>query len=385
MTRHIPRCLCCEGLLVPLIDFGAMPLANTYSVTEPFPLSVNRCTSCFHLQLNESVSPAILFRDYVYCSGTSETALRFFDDFAAMTLGYVPDAKSALDIACNDGTQLNAFKRRGLATTGVDPAANLVETARANGHEVLCDLFEHVVFAPGLRFDIITAQNVLAHTPEPVEFLWNCKRLMHGGTRLFVTCSQADMIVQGQCDTIYHEHVSYFNVVSMRRLCERVGLVLLDVQMNPIHGTSYVFVIGREGRESARVMSRMFREIGNGLFEEDTYESWKWMASAKIANIRKRVTELREQGYTLVGCGAAAKGITILNMAGVKLDCLVDTTPAKWEKVASGMRILPFNGIGWMLDEKIAFVVLAWNFEEEVVRNVKALRDRPGDVFLTTK
>lgn len=386
MTRNIPRCLCCEGLLVPLIDFGAMPLANTYSVTEPFPLAVNRCTSCYHLQLNESVSPDILFRDYVYCSGTSETALRFFDEFAEMTLGYVPDAGTALDIACNDGTQLNAFKRRGLATTGVDPAANLVEMARANGHEVLCDLFEHVVFAPGLRFDIITAQNVLAHTPDPIEFLWNCKRLMHGGTRLFVTCSQADMIAQGQCDTIYHEHVSYFNVVSMRRLCERVGLVLLDVQMNPIHGTSYVFVIAKDGQESARVMSRLFRETSAGLFEEEIYREWKDRTAEKIAQIRDKINSHREAGYQLVGCGAAAKGITILNMAGVKLLHLFDTTPTKWGKTASGMQISPFDHIATLPDGRIfAFVVLAWNFEEEVVHNVKALRDRPGDVFLTTR
>src|SRR6185436_6918710 len=139
----LTQCLCCGGPLVPLIDFGPMPLANTYDVHEKFPLAVNRCTSCFHLQLSESVDPNILFREYTYFSGTSKTALRFFDDFADMAMDYVPSAGTVLDIACNDGTQLDAFKRLGITTTyGVDPAGNMATIAASKGHVVTKALFE---------------------------------------------------------------------------------------------------------------------------------------------------------------------------------------------------------------------------------------------------
>lgn len=385
MTRIIPKCLCCDGELVELIDFGAMPLANTYSVVEEFPLVVNRCRECCHLQLNESINPSILFSDYVYCSGTSETALEFFDDFAQMVMESSPKATSALDIASNDGSQLDAFKRRGLTTAGVDPAENLCEIAARKGHVVYVGLFEHIKFQDYVKFDIITAQNVLAHTPDPMAFLLNCKKLMHEGTRLFVTASQADMISHGQCDTIYHEHISYFNLRSIRELALRAGIALIDVQMNPIHGTSYVFVFALNGTPSSRVIVRGMHELNTGLQCASTYDKWKGLVWSRIESIRLRITELREQGYFLIGCGAAAKGITILNMAGVRLDILVDTTPAKQDRIASGMKILPFDAIGYVAAERVAFVVLAWNFEDEVVRNVRKYRDRAEDVFLTTR
>src|SRR6266403_1709229 len=93
------KCLCCNGDLVPLIDFGDMPLVNTYNVKEKFPLRVNRCVKCCHLQLHEFVDPNVLYRDYAYCSGTGRTALDYFRDFARTALSYVPKAKTVLDIA----------------------------------------------------------------------------------------------------------------------------------------------------------------------------------------------------------------------------------------------------------------------------------------------
>src|SRR5262249_25274397 len=105
----LDKCLCCGSSLRPLIDFGDMPLVNTYNITDKFPLSVNRCVSCCHLQLNEFVSPEIIYRDYAYCSGTGRTALDYFRDFARTATLYCPRASDVLDIASNDGSQLDAF------------------------------------------------------------------------------------------------------------------------------------------------------------------------------------------------------------------------------------------------------------------------------------
>src|SRR6266478_935779 len=155
------KCLCCNGEVTPLIDFGPMPLVNTYIIRDKFPLAVNRCVDCCHLQLHEFVDPKILYRDYAYCSGTGRTAFDYFRDFARTALSYVPQAKRVLDIASNDGSQLDAFKALGLETHGIDPAGNLAKIAAAKGHRITTAFFEDMTVDDEQQcFDIITAQNV---------------------------------------------------------------------------------------------------------------------------------------------------------------------------------------------------------------------------------
>ena len=385
MSTAIDSCLCCEGRLVPLVNFGQMPLVNTYGVTEKFPLAVNRCKVCCHLQLSEAVDPLVLYSDYAYCSGTGKTALDFFSGFARTALSYVPNAKRVLDIASNDGSQLDAFKALGLSTSGVDPAANLAEIAKAKGHAITVGLFEETFIPEGTTFDIITAQNVVAHTHRPMEFLSRCTDIMHKDSRLFIATSQANMVVLGECDTIYHEHISYFNAGSMMRLAERAGLRLLDIVMNDIHGTSYVFVLGTSGEPSVRVAQRIQWEKAVGLTRPGLYRWWKTHIAEKIERLGRTIDGYKKDGFLTVGCGAAAKGISMLNMAGVKLNVLADNTPTKHYKVTSGMLIMPFDEIANLQESKVLFVVLAWNVGLEIRRNVEQMRSRAGDVFIETR
>ena len=385
MSTAIDSCLCCEGALVPLVNFGRMPLVNTYGVTEKFPLAVNRCKVCCHLQLSEAVDPLVLYSDYAYCSGTGKTALDFFSGFARTAMSYVPNAKRVLDIASNDGSQLDAFKALGLSTSGVDPAANLAEIAKAKGHAITVGLFEETFIPEGTTFDIITAQNVVAHTHRPMEFLSRCTDIMHKDSRLFIATSQANMVVLGECDTIYHEHISYFNAGSMMRLAERAGLRLLDIVMNDIHGTSYVFVLGTSGEPSVRVAQRIQWEKAVGLTRPGLYRWWKTHIAEKIERLGRTIDGYKKDGFLTVGCGAAAKGISMLNMAGVKLNVLADNTPTKHYKVTSGMLIMPFDEIANLQESKVLFVVLAWNVGLEIRRNVEQMRSRAGDVFIETR
>ena len=362
-----------------------MPLVNTYGVTEKFPLAVNRCKVCCHLQLSEAVDPLVLYSDYAYCSGTGKTALGFFTEFARTALSYVPNAKRVLDIASNDGSQLDAFKALGLSTSGVDPAANLAEIAKAKGHAITVGLFEETFIPEGTTFDIITAQNVVAHTHRPMEFLSRCTDIMHKDSRLFIATSQANMVVLGECDTIYHEHISYFNAGSMMRLAERAGLRLLDIVMNDIHGTSYVFVLGTSGEPSVRVAQRIQWEKAVGLTRPGLYRWWKTHIAEKIERLGRTIDGFKGDGFFTVGCGAAAKGISMLNMAGVKLNVLADNTPTKHYKVTSGMLIMPFDEIANLQESKVLFVVLAWNVGLEIRRNVEQMRNRAEDVFIETR
>lgn len=382
LSTPINNCLCCGGALVPLMDFGPMPLVNTYSVAERFPLAVNRCLTCCHVQLSEAVDPLLLYSDYAYCSGTGRTAADFFKDFARTALSYVPWAVDVLDIASNDGSQLDAFAALGLRTCGVDPAANLAAIAAAKGHKIHVSLFEDARFPPTKNFDIITAQNVVAHTHRPAEFLKRCAALMRGGSRLFIATSQANMVINGECDTIYHEHISYFNSGSMTRLAERAGLTVLDIIMHDIHGTSYVFVLGLTGTPSPRVKHRAQWERVVGLSRPPIYRWWRKHVTHKISLVAERIASFAKEDFFTVGCGAAAKGISILNMAGVKLDVIVDNTPTKWHKRTSGMQIAPFTDVEHLKAEKVLFVLLAWNVGHELKGRILALRDRPEDVFI---
>jgi 2-polyprenyl-3-methyl-5-hydroxy-6-metoxy-1,4-benzoquinol methylase len=289
-----------------------------------------------------------------------------------------------LDIASNDGSQLDAFKALGLQTHGIDPAENLAPISRAKGHSILADFLENVSF-DSETYDIITAQNVVAHTINPWAFLINCKQAMHDQSRLFIATSQANIVVNGEVDTIYHEHVSYFNAHSMMKLAARAGLTVLDIVMHDIHGTSYVFVLGKNGTSSSRVKARLEWEQVVGMLSQPIYNWWKSHVKDKIRRVRETIEDYMSDGYYTVGCGAAAKGISMLNMAGVKLDVIADNTPTKWNKVTSDMRIIPFSEIANLTQEKILFVILAWNVGVEIRSNILKLRDNKSDVFIEAR
>ncbi len=187
LISHIQNteCLACGKLnLRSILDLGKQPLANNYHTgeeQEEYPLNLNLCQNCFHLQLSHTVNPDLMFKNYLYVSGTTKTLRDYFDFFASKTLEYLPNAKNVLDIACNDGTQLDSYSKLGLETHGIDPAENLYNDCKSRGHNVICDYFNSETYHKfeGKTFDIITAQNVFAHTSYTVDFLNTCKNVMN--------------------------------------------------------------------------------------------------------------------------------------------------------------------------------------------------------------
>ena len=184
-AKELNECLCCGSERLKLVlDLNEQPLANSFKKTaeetEPyFPLRLNICEDCTHLQLSHAVNPDLLFKNYLYVSGTSQTLRDYFDWFAKRTQEYFEMLpQTVLDIACNDGSQLNSFKSLGLTTYGIDPATNLHKLSSAN-HDVVCDYFtdKYVYHYKNKQLDIITAQNVFAHNSYPLEFLKQCKEI----------------------------------------------------------------------------------------------------------------------------------------------------------------------------------------------------------------
>jgi hypothetical protein len=391
-VKELNECLCCGSEKLKLVlDLNKQPLANSFKKTaeenEPtFPLRLNICEDCTHLQLSHAVNPDLLFKNYLYVSGTSQTLRDYFDWFAKRTLEYFETPpQTVLDIACNDGSQLNSFKALGLKTYGIDPAENLHVLSNAN-HEVVCDYFKekYVYHFKMKQLDIITAQNVFAHNDYPLDFLLQCKEIMGNKSRLFIQTSQADMIKNNEFDTIYHEHLSFFNSSSMTALAARAGLHIIDIQKTPIHGNSYLFVMSKRPGARPSVQLQLDYEGQQGLQDMTTYLAYADRASTIVEDLKQTIMHYRSLDYLIVGYGAAAKGNTLLNFGDIHLDYIIDDNPLKQGMFAPGTNapVVPIDILDQYAESKVAFVPLAWNFFKEIRGKIKNKRDRNGDVFI---
>ena len=390
MNDYTPlvKCLCCNSDDIEiLLDLNNQPLANSYhkegEVLDEYPLGVNICNKCYHIQLTHVVNPDLLFKDYLYVSGTSDTLKENMKWFA----NYVIEndrrhRATVLDIACNDGTQLDYFKEVGFKTYGIDPAKNLHKLS-SKKHDVICDYFSAKKF--NTKFDVITAQNVFAHNDRPLDFLNNCEKLMHDFSTLYIQTSQAEMILNNQFDTIYHEHVSFFNIKSFSELVKRSDLHLVDVIKTPVHGISYLFRLSKNRFGVQRVSNSMEVEKLRGLYSKKTYRNYINRVTNLVSKFKTTVKFYQKSGYELIGYGAAAKGMTFLNFADVKLDYILDDNKLKHHLCTPGTNV-PIKPNGFLKQyketDKILFIPLAWNFYDEIQRRILKTRDNENDLFL---
>ena len=358
-------CLACNSCnLEPSLDLGKQPLANEFLDTpdapqDSFPLAVNLCQDCLHLQLTYFIEPDRMFKNYLYVSGTSETYRVYLSEFARE----VYKGGKVLDIGSNDGTQLDAFKELGAETWGVDPAENLCPISSAKGHHVHLGYFDDS-YEPGVLFDLVNAQNVFAHNRNPLDFLVNVKRLLAPGGRVYIQTSQADMVKNGEFDTIYHEHINFFNPWSMKQLVDRSGLVLLESRKTPIHGTSFMFVLGHEGTPAQVVKE-----------SKEIYIQWAKKCRSLVERVRRATA-----GKRVIAYGAAAKGNTFLNFAGICPEAIIDDNPLKQGKFSPGQRA-PIVSKDYLktIEGPVTFLPLAWNLFDEIKRQIVEIRGTQDD------
>ena len=389
----LDECVACgSDRLVLTLDLNDQPLANTYPPTaddnEPhYPLAVNRCTDCCHLQLTHIVDPELIYKDYAYVSGTSQTYLDYMSWFAKWCREYSDLWRGhVLDIGCNDGSQLDAFDKLGYNTYGVDPAENLYETSSAKGHKVVCGFWNKKTIKQLKhdRFDIVVCQNAFAHNPDPVKFLELLDEVTRDRSHVFIQTSQADMVANGEFDTIYHEHISFYNINSFNAMVKRTAFYLTDVIKTPIHGTSYVFVLTKNKKRPKHIANLV--DMEKKLLEPKTYVEWENRANTIAKEFANTINEYRAKRYKIVGYGAAAKGNTLLNFAEVDLDIIVDDNPLKQNRVSPGRDIpivsMDYVTMNYSRSDRILFVPLAWNFFKEIKNKIKQVRDVDTDVFL---
>jgi len=391
-------CLCCKTENKLFLDLGLQPLANNYhekdEKCDTYPLKLKYCPNCFHCQLSHAVNPELLFKTYKYVSGTSQTGMTFFKDNAKMVDDYYSSinsnttvftnvftkGKNVLDIASNDGSQLDCFKALGWTTYGVDPATNLVPISIKKGHQVVCDFWNEAVAKQLPIMDVITAQNVFAHTQYLDEFLQACKIVMNDNTLLFIQTSQKNMIVNNEFDTTYHEHISFYNTKSMKTLVERNGLFLNRVLEAEIHGHSYIFEISKVPilQSNSNVDKYLKEEGTKGIYNEKTYHEFNEKTQVIVTNLKQEIADFKANSYKCIGFGAAAKGQTVLCYGEIGLDYIIDENPLKIGLLSPKMDI-PIVSIDHFINDftendkenKYVILILAWNFATEIKEKIR--------------
>jgi nucleoside-diphosphate-sugar epimerase/2-polyprenyl-3-methyl-5-hydroxy-6-metoxy-1,4-benzoquinol methylase len=381
--KRLYNCLCCGSPhLFVILDLENQPLANSFhkpeEVLEEYELKLMGCDNCWHTQLSIAVNPDILFKNYVYVSGTSKTLKEYFDWFAEQYAPFLREGSRVLDIACNDGSQLDSFRDRGWITFGVDPAENLHSISTDKGHHVICDYWSTEVASKLPKFDLIVAQNVFAHTSDIDKFLEACTNVMHNGTTLVIQTSQAEMFEKNQFDTIYHEHISYFSINSMKHAVERAGLFLNHVFKPNVHGMSYSFTINKRDHRNTQVDDEIAKE--SFKYNREFYDSYRDSSLKCLTELKSCLDAKKAK---IVGYGAAAKGMTVINAGKLKLDYIIDDNPLKQGLLCPGSDI-PVRNSSILRQEKedLIIVPLAWNFYEEIYNKVKFLRPNYNDTFI---
>lgn len=390
---------CAAELRLPLIDLGTAPPSNAYLRAEQLdaaeswvPLRVLVCEHCWLVQTEDYRAADSLFdADYAYFSSFSSTWLAHAERYVGQMVerfGLTP-ASRVVEIAANDGYLLQYVKARGISCLGVEPTASTARAAREKGLEIR-ELFfgqatAQALVEEGWQADLTAANNVLAHVPDINDFLAGFATLLKpAGVATFEFPHLLRLMADSQFDTLYHEHYSYLSLTAVQAQLARNGLALFDVEELPTHGGSLRIYVQRSGGPQAlqpAVAQMLAREREAGVCTPGYYASLAPAAERIKHDLLRFLLEAKAAGKTVAGYGAAAKGNTLLNYAGVRGDLLswvADANPHKQGKFLPGSRIPVVSPECIAAERPDYLLVLPWNLLDEVMQQQARIRDWGG-------
>jgi SAM-dependent methyltransferase len=394
---------CGAHLHLPLIDLGTAPPSNAYvsaaqldQAEQWVPLRVLVCDACWLVQTEDYRAADSLFdADYAYFSSFSSSWLAHAERYVAeMTERFGLNTQSrVVEIAANDGYLLQYVAGRGIPCLGIEPTASTARAARAKGLEIRELFFGETVgrqlAEEGWEADLMAANNVLAHVPDINDFLKGFAALLKPtGVATFEFPHLLRLMAEHQFDTLYHEHYSYLSLTAVQTLCARNGLALFDVEELPTHGGSLrVFVQRAAGvrQVSAAVGELLAREQGRGIKTAAYYASLAPAAERIKHELLRFLLQAKAEGKRVVGYGAAAKGNTLLNYAGVRGDLLVwvaDANPHKQGKYLPGSRISIVEPARIAAERPDYVLLLPWNLRDEVAQQLAYIDEWGGKLVI---
>ena len=394
------NCRFCDVELSTIfVSLGMSPLANAYlskdqlDVKEPFyPLDVYVCHKCFLVQLSEFESPENIFSDYAYFSSYSVTWLKHTKTYAdkiAKEFGLNKNS-FVVEVASNDGCLLQNFVSKNIPVLGIEPARNVAEIARKKDIPTETSFFGVVtakrLSLEGKRADLLLGNNVFAHVPDINDFVKGLKILLKpSGVITMEFPHLMKLINENQFDTIYHEHFSYFSLITAEKILNTHGLELFDIEELPTHGGSLrIYAKHKEDATKAvleSVAALRNKEIKAGYSDIKHYAGFKDRVSTLKKEIDKFLKALRSESKAIVGYGAPAKGNTLLNYCGIGVDSIpytVDKNPYKQGRFLPGSHI-PIESPDKIKETKPDYVlILPWNIKEEIMEQMSFIRDWGG-------
>lgn len=391
---------CASELTLPLVDLGSAPPSNSYLTARTlhapekwFPLRVLVCEQCWLAQTEDFAQSDELFDDdYAYFSGFSTSWLahseRYVDDMTAL-LGLNADSH-VVEIAANDGYLLQYVLARGIPCTGVEPTASTAAVARAKGIPIVEEFFglrlAQQLAGQGKRADLTAANNVLAHVPDINDFVAGFAVLLkEHGVATFEFPHLLRLLAETQFDTIYHEHFSYLSLTAVKRIFRTNGLEVFRVDELPTHGGSLrVFAQRSESGKraiEASVGAVLTQEAASGMLQAEHYRNFQTRTDRIKHQLMQFLLEAQLEGKTVAAYGAAAKGNTLLNYAGIRSDLVAfvaDRNPAKQGKCMPGSRIPIVDENALKAARPDYILILPWNLRAELTQQLAYVKDWGG-------
>lgn len=392
----IKQCRACNSEnIVHFFDLGNQPYANalTKSCTtaeNTYPLSLSFCKDCSLVQLDYTADPKELFSNYFWVTSTSSTAREYAKSFCDKALSRSPqNINYVLEVASNDGTFLRPFKDKGIEVLGVDPALNIVEEAQKSGIPTNCNFFsesvaQNIISQKGYP-SIVFARNVLPHVANLHDFVKGMQICCGDDSLMVLEVHYSGKIIDElHYDSIYHEHLCYFTLVSLNNLLNKYSLYPFDIEFSPISGGSIVLYIkNKPTNKSVALVEFINNEHNNGY---NTFQRWQEFADNSFMHKKLLNNIINNQvNKRIIGYGASARSSTMLNFCGInnqKIYKIADQNPLKQGLFTPGTKIEIIHPDTAMACNPDIVLLLAWNFKDEILELLKKKYNYSGTVII---
>lgn len=383
------------------LRLGNQPLANAFLKTpddfseeKKYPLDVYFCEVCSLVQLVDVIDPSVLFRNYIYVTGTSDTIAKHNKEYASTVIEYMDITEGLVaEVASNDGSLLKCFQAKGVKTIGIEPAANIAKMATDAGIETINSFFNYetsqIIRKSHGMADVVIGNNVLAHVDDTQDFLRGAKHLLKPNGLMIVEVPYlGEFMDRLEYDTVYHEHLCYFSITALLTLCDAAGLVITRIDHVPVHGGSIRVYAGSKEHykaHSEEVLKEADKEKASGLTQLNHYKEFANDVDINKNDLLSLLKGLKQQGKSIAAYGAPAKGNTLLNYCEINTDLIpytVDKSPLKLDFYTPGMH-LPVLPVETLLERQPDYVlILAWNFADEIIKQQQEYQARGGQFII---
>lgn len=394
----IKKCRICESFdLFEVINLGNQPLANNLqliqnSETKKYPLILCKCNNCDTLQLSIDVNPEILFREYVWVTGTSQVTKDYSIKFFTDAVKYLEkNNELVIEIASNDGTFLKQFQSKGFNVLGVDPAENIAKLANESGIRTLPQFFNSekskeirkIYGEAGLVF----ARNVIPHVPDAKDIISGIANCLKKGGIGIIEFHRADIILKElHYDSIYHEHFFYYSIKTLTNLLNQYNLYPFDIGESPISGGSYVLYFSNIERDKTlNLKNSELNEKQLGLEDLNSLIKFKSRVEKHCFDLKEILCTFKKQGKKIIAYGASARSSTLLNFCKIStdtIDLIIDQSKYKHGLFTAGTKIPIKSPEDGMQSSPDVILVLAWNFKDEIIEQLRSKWNWSGEIII---